>query len=121
MYALHSPILLCRHAFCAHYLIEQGADIYARDKSYRLALHHAAANGRGHVLKVLLDDSMRVATHDGHVALRNARRHGNSCNCRCARGFDLHVVCCHHSTFARCLCEPHLGMSSLSILSLHIC
>lgn len=78
--------LPCRHAFCARYLLEQGADIFARDKTYRLALHLAAASGRHHVMKVLLDDSMKVTTDDGLVVLRNVRRHGISSNCRWASG-----------------------------------
>ena len=75
--------LVCRHAYCARYLIEQGADPFIQDRSHRMALHHAAANGRSAVLKVLLSDSLKIQTANGAVCLKDARRQSLESNCRC--------------------------------------
>jgi len=67
---------LRRHAFCAKYLIEQGADPFKQDKSHRMALHHAAANGAVAVLKMMLNDSLKIQAPSGLVSLKDARKLG---------------------------------------------
>ncbi len=79
---------LRRHAFCAKYLIEQGADPFKQDKSYRMALHHAAANGAVAVLKMMLSDSLKIQAPSGLVSLKDARKLNLVTNCRYA-----HILC----------------------------
>ncbi len=67
------------------FLLDQGADVFAVDKSQRRsAIHYAVVNGHTDVLKLLLSDSAKVHTEDGQVPLRDVRIHDMSGQCRCA-------------------------------------
>jgi hypothetical protein len=48
-----------------------------------MALHHAAANGKIAVLKILLSEDSRICTKNGAVCLKDARKLGLDSNCRC--------------------------------------
>jgi len=64
-------------------LIERGADPFVQDRSHRMALHHAAANGKIAVLKILLSEYSTTHTKNGAVCLKDARKLGLDTNCRC--------------------------------------
>ena len=81
---------LCRHGFCAHYLVGQGADPFISDRSLkRSALHYAAANGRADALARLLAEDTKIYTEDGYQSLKRARIQDVSGNCRCVGGKQL--------------------------------
>ena len=81
---------LCRHGFCAHYLVRQGADPFISDRSLkRSALHYAAANGRADALARLLAEDTKIYTEDGYQSLKRARIQDVSGNCRWVGGKQL--------------------------------
>ncbi len=49
-----------------------------------MALHHAAANGAVAVLKMMLNDSLKIQAPSGLVSLKDARKLGLVTNCRYA-------------------------------------
>ena len=51
----------CRHADCAQYLLEQGADAFAVDKAQRRsAIHYAVMSPQQNVLKMLVSDDAKI-------------------------------------------------------------
>ncbi len=81
---------LCRHGYCAHYLVQQGADPFISDRSLkRSALHYAAANGRADALTRLLAEDTKIYTEDGYQSLKRARIQDVSGNCRWVGGKQL--------------------------------
>jgi 1,6-anhydro-N-acetylmuramate kinase len=79
-----------RHAQCAAYLLEQGADPFAVDRIQRRStIHYAVAGSHSAVLRLLLSDAAVVHTDDGALPLRDVRVHDMSGQCRRARLFRL--------------------------------
>jgi ankyrin repeat protein len=73
----------CRHADCAAYLLEQGADAFAVDKAHRRsAIHYAVLGPQPDALRMLLSDDAKIHTEDGRMPLRDVRVHDMSGQCR---------------------------------------
>ena len=93
---------MCRHAFCAEYLIEQGADPFIQDRGqHRSAIHYAAAKGKAGALRKLLSDHLCIHTDEGFVPLKSARIQDVSGNCR--------YTYCSMTAPLRCAAFAHMG------------
>ena len=76
-------VVCCRHADCAAYLLEQGADAFAVDKAHRRsAIHYAVLGPRPDALRMLVSDDAKIHTEDGRMPLRDVRVHDMSGQCR---------------------------------------
>ena len=76
-------VVSCRHADCAAYLLEQGADAFAVDKAHRRsAIHYAVLGPRPDALRMLVSDDAKIHTEDSRMPLRDVRVHDMSGQCR---------------------------------------